>query len=320
VTSDNGNQITLADQRAADHYSFGDNGQPGNTTVTATLAVGWHPLIVDYNEVTGANSMKVVVKSSPDATLANDQPIPLDRLRPVETLERAVADTDGNDDMITSGGTAASESMVFAGFVGETITAIEVSVILSGPHFEDFVYELVRPGGTVLQLPSPGLSGNHDQTVQFHVTDPAFLTNATIGGTWAVRVRDTDNGGGNTGNGQLKASFITLRTTGGHPTVADDAYWTSQLIDLEGRPLLDVTKVTWQGRMSGAATDIEIQMRACDAADCAGELWSGAIPNGEAPALTAGRRYVQARVRLRSDGTRETELEQLQIVYRRPAM
>ncbi|MGN6109007.1 MAG: hypothetical protein ACTHU0_28130, partial [Kofleriaceae bacterium] len=85
------------------------------------------------------------------------------------------------------------------------------------------------------------------------------------------------------------------------------------------RPFILVTGVAWPARTPPARAWADILVGACDAADCTNEPWSAPIPNGGAPALAAGRRYLQARATLRSDTTRETELERLEIEYRRPA-
>ncbi|MGN6108756.1 MAG: PA14 domain-containing protein, partial [Kofleriaceae bacterium] len=253
--SDNGNVLALGDEVDQDHWARDDNGL-GETEVTAQLDVGWHSLVVDYNEANGGNVLALELVASPDPDLAAGAPVPLARLRPVDARVRAVPrGVVGHDQTIVSGDIAnqARIDLPVAGFAGEVPRAIDVTIHASNPHWEDMELELVRPDGTAISLVRPNLTGNRDLTFHRRVTTASFL-NGPLDGTWHVRVWDDNNGGGHTGDGRLRDAYVTLHASGGHPVVAPEAIWTSQIVDLGDRPLIDVTRVAWTARTPTASS------------------------------------------------------------------
>lgn len=128
-----------------------------------------------------------------------------------------------------------------------------------------------------------------------------------------LRVWDNDNSGGDS-NARVLAVYATLRLAGGHDVIAREAVWTSPVRDL-GAPLVDVPRVAWTARAANPA-NVEVELRACPTDACDGVAWSAPIANDAPAAVTSGERYLQARVRLRSNGARESELDALSIDYR----
>lgn len=308
VRSDNGNRLQLGAMRGEAHWTRDDPEPNAETIVTTALEVGWTPLVIDYTQGTGGASIAVDVVSSPDPELPPGAVIPVERLRPVEAASRLlIAPPDRTVRPVQDGNTTGvTSAMPVTGIPGEVPLSAELQINAENPRFADMRFELVRPDGATTALTPTGAVNGANQ-LSFQLT--AAQLGAVVGGSWGVRASDPIGGGG---NGELTATLLTLHTAGGPPLFVPNGSWTSEIVDLGNRPLVDVPSVTWEGRR-----DVAVDLRACAQPTCDGEDWIEA-ESGKPVVVVADRRYLQVRVRLHSAGTYESALDRLEIVYRRP--
>jgi hypothetical protein len=310
ANTDDGNQIRIAGALGGSDWTRGSGNGSAVGTASASLAVGWHDVVFDYNSVGGARAAQVHITMAPDASLVG-APIPRERLRPVEPRrDRLISETRKFGAVsIPNGSPGPIRTITFEGFPNEIVTALDITFGLSTNDLGQLQFRAQRPGGasTVVANPSGNTQINNGH-FYVHVTDPAVIGQA-VGGTWSFQVSD-NTGSSNTSS--LDELLVTIHTTGGPPAIADTSSWISPVRDVGAAPV-EVTSVTWVER---AAIPSELFMRACASADCSDDPpWGAAIPN--AGSATLDTQYIQAKVVMHSDGTTEPELDSLTINYRR---
>lgn len=332
IDSDDGNRGRLADGRAEQHWRRDDGigAPPMTTTVQATLVTGWNDLVIDYNEVGGATSLRVRIQG-PD--FPNPIEIPRDQLRPVEPADdRLALGVDDEDHNVPdNGGTAAdgTATMTVIGYAGdtgaaETVNSIELTYEVNSPHWDQIAVELeapataAGPGPRVKLRDRDGNGGNGDRMVGFAIPSSAaaplsMLLGGLANGDWKLHVFDDVPGGGGNASTILSAR-LTLHTTGGPDKLARMASWTSQVIDAQ-TPVFAVDRITWNERTPGGSK-VAVRVRTCQQADCSGADWPDPVAQGAAFNVSRGR-YLQLRVDMTSDGTHEPELGGLAIAFRR---
>jgi len=301
--SDDGQRLWIDGQRLLDAW---DDQTHDQTTAPVTLGAGWHDLVVDQNERGGAAAAWLTVASGPELA---GQPLPLDRLRPVEgRAERYETGVDRTDRAIPSSGQAPDSTVVLTAPAGATVTGVDVSYTFTHTYWGDLEIRLIAPNGaTALLRDNVGGSTGGTLTERFTRAD---LNGAPVAGTWILRVNDTQASDA----GTLQDFQVTVHHGAGEPPIATSAAVESQVRDLGD--VAAITRVSWLERVPAGA-DIAVRLRTCaTAAGCATEPWSPPItdPAGATP-VVAPRRFAQYRVELTSNGDRGPVLDQITIEY-----
>lgn len=305
AASDDGNRLTLAGQQGSDHWGVNQQNS-SNSQVTTNLAAGWNDLTIEYNNA-GSNpgDLHVKIAASPEGS---NLAVPMARLRAVEpSTRRMVTGGDPGSHAVPTNGQTQSQNLAFDGFAGETTTGIRTRFQVTAQHMQDITVDLKTPGGTINLCTSCG---------QGALTIAFYLPNATsepVAGNWQFVV--TNNGNQ---SASLDSAWLTVYTHGGADSIARTASWTSQVIDNGGATgaghLFQIDRVAWTERTT-AAGPATIELRSCTAPDCSDGTWVTATQGG-APTLPLDR-YLQSRITLVSDGTHDSELQKLEIDYRR---
>jgi subtilisin-like proprotein convertase family protein len=302
VTSDDGNELFANSQGVATHWAQQD-AYAGSNTLGATLDAGWNDLILDYNQVTAAQSLSLMM---------NGAPVPVAQLRPVEPRrDRLIANTvvpQTPVNVMNDNGVLATITANAVGYPSETVTSIDVMLEYTTQHREQLVVKLQAPGGQPVTIQNHqgtgGVTGFQDQ---IHVTDPQLI-GGPAAGAWTLGLGDDVTGGNTTTLIQLN---LTLHTSTGPEQIALTGTYVSPVKDL-GATLAAITDVSWNERAPMAS---EVALRACDRADCSdAPAWSAPIAVHGHPALPA-KRYLQAQITMHSDGTKEPELDALAVHY-----
>jgi subtilisin-like proprotein convertase family protein len=301
VDSDDGNQLYAGSSGVATHWAPQD-GYSGSNTLGATLDAGWNDLVLDYNQVSSAQSLSLMM---------NGAPVPVAQLRPVEPRrDRLIAQTVVPASPVSvADGTGVPSTLTanVVAYPSEVVTAIDVMVEFSTNHRDQLFLQLQAPNGQPVKIQNhvPGGGGSYQAHV--HVTDPALI-NGPAAGAWTLGLAD-DAGGGNTTT--LQQFNLTLHTATGPEQIALTGTYVSPVKDL-GSPLSAITDVAWSERAPIAS---EVALRTCDQPDCSdAPTWSAPIDLHGHPALPQ-KRYLQAEVTMHSDGTKEPELDALAIHY-----
>lgn len=317
IDSDDGNRGLLDTQRGMTNW--GQNPRPGLTMIPATLGAGWTDVTVDYDQAGGDHSLHVQL-IRPDRTQIE---IPATQLRPVEpAADRLVSSFDDgmhtiHDATMAAPGAPGIATFDIAGYLGETVNAIDVTFFVTSAHSDQLVAQLVAPGGAPIQI----RGHNNVDTVQGAQTTiasdaqgaQAGLLKGPVAGRWQLLVTDDVAPGGG-GDSQLISAKLTLHTQGGPDKIARQASWRSQPIDTMTQAIA-VDSVTWQARVPTGG-GVEVVVGTCQQADCSDVHWSGAVDPGKPLGVAPGR-YLQLRVDMTSDGNREPELSALSIQYRK---
>jgi subtilisin-like proprotein convertase family protein len=275
------------------------------TTAAITLGVGWHDIVVDHSEHAAQSAARLTVATGPELA---GQPLPLERLRPVEgrgvRFESAV---NGTDVAIPAQGTATSTVAISAPAEAR-VGAVDVAYQFRHSFPEDLTISLVAPDGsaTVLRNRVSGSSASTREHRALTLASPAAA------GTWTLRVVDNESGD----SGTIEDFALTLHYgNAGAPPIAPLAVYESPVHDLGAVTAID--RVSWEeGRP--AETDVLVKMRTCAVADaCAAAPWSAAMtdPAGQTPAV-AVQRFAQYRVELVSNGDAVPSVEWVQVDYR----
>jgi subtilisin-like proprotein convertase family protein len=302
VASDDGHQLHVGTSGISTHWGR-DDAFAGMNQLGANLDAGWNDLVLDYNQVLDDQTLSVTM---------NGAAIPLAQLRPVEprgdrlitqSIIPATPVTVQNDT-----GSLATLSATIAGYPGETVTAIDITVSYTTQHRDQLVFKLAAPNGQPVTIQNhTGTGGGTGLFDQIHVTDPQ-LVGGPAAGTWVLGLGDDVTGGNNSA---LREFHVTLHTSGGPEQVATTATYVTPVHALGGA-LARITDVAWIERAPLAS---EVAVRACEQADCSdAPAWSEQLAQHATPMLPAAP-YLQARITLHSDGARETELDSLTIRY-----
>ena len=290
----------------------------------ANLVAGWNDLSVDYNQVAGPKSLKIQL-DGPE--FANAE-VPADRLRPVESSgDRLAFGSDDTGISVPDGGGApkpGTASIVVAGSLGETVTAIDVTFEVDEPHWDQLKVDLETPDAIRVNIRDlVNAFPDGDQLAEVSVPPgtppilgtPGVLLGHPVNGVWKLHVYDVLKTTG--GPITLKSAKLTLHTTGGPEKVARTASWTSPVLDAQ-TTVSSIDSATWDERVPDGAT-LEVHVRTCRQPDCGDDpVWSPPLANTAPFAVTAGR-YLQLRVDMTSDGVVEPELRSLSVMYRREA-
>lgn len=318
ITSDDGNRGRLGSviREASWLRDTGVGPSSAVTAVPAMLPSGWNDLIVDYNQVDGAQLLHVQL-AGPGFDGAE---APRERLRPVESADDRL--THGSDDTnytIVDDGrvdTAAVAVMPVVGYPGEQVVALDLSYLIESQHWGQLGVDLEAPGSPPRRVTirsMTGLPAEGNRVVQ--LTIPPGTTGALgalLGGnpdgTWKLYVYDLVAGGGVS---TLKTAKLTVHTAAGPARIAPTASWTSQVLPLSG-DVTEIDGVTWDARV-GDGSAVNVLVRTCQQATCADGAWRAA----QATPLPIPRsRYLQLRVEMTSNGILEPELRALRLQHR----
>jgi hypothetical protein len=319
VESDDGSKLFFGTAPPAEIAWARNNSNGSASNVVATpLREGWNDLIVDFNQVAGTTHLGVTIVAAPDPTLV-DVEVPLAQLRPVEPRgERlivrstvpAVAPNVADDT-----GVFTDVSVRVEALANQTVSRVDVTVVMSSEEPDQLLFRVIRPGGTpvIVQSHPGGLIGGSRLSMHAFSIDPA-LVGGPADGLWKIGVAD-DIDGLFTNTTTIDEVHLTLHTTGGPDQIAPTSTWRSPIKDL-GTRLVKVDALTWDER-APAGTAVEVRLRSCEQADCADQpSWGDALPKGM-PVALGQRRFLQAQVTMTSDGASEPELRALSLMYRR---
>jgi subtilisin-like proprotein convertase family protein len=306
--TDDGQRVWLDGQLL---LSAWDESYHDQVSAAHTLDVGWHDLVIDASESYATARAQLTVATGPDLV---GQRLPVARLRPVEgRAERFVQTVNHTDyaipDMAPNGTPGTVESkLTLVAPAGVVVSGIDVAYTFDHTYDGDLVFTLIAPNGATNVLRSRvGQAAVVDES-DFY--DGAILVGAPVAGVWTLRVQD--KAGQDVGT--LRDFQINVHYAGGEAPIATSAAYESPIRDVGQLAALDA--VTWSAR-TPAGSNVAVRLRSCAAADCAGEAWSAPLtdPAGAPPALT-GRRYLQYRVELGSNGDAAAALESIELDYR----
>ena len=322
ITSDDGSRGRLGMGHAEMHWGRDDGTSAMSYAVPAMLAAGWNDVTVDYNQVAGSRRLGVQL-GGPDVAIPVE--VPRDRLRPVEPADdRLVVVVDSGSHTIKDNGGAGNPgtaTMPVAAYAGETVTSIDLTYEVTTAHWDQLKVDLEAPGrsgapGTRLAIGDTG-GGDPDGIAQLTITSTApaglgALLGGPARGDWKLHVYDVVANGGDS---LLTDARLTLHTTGGPAMIAQVASWTSGVLEAQ-TDVVAIDGVTWDERVPSGAS-LSVYLRTCRQADCSDGTWPAEPVATSAPFAVDPARYLQLRVDMTSDGTREPELRALSVMYRR---
>ena len=317
VDSNDGSRVTLGTAApVAQKFARDDKGAVV-TVATANLVAGWNDVIVDFNHVDGVPSFEVRVNAAPpgDAALVGS-PIPVERLRPVEPRsDRLItrSSTSGSLAIQDNAAVYVDRNLRIDAHPSELVTSIAITARVETQRVQQLTYRLTAPNNVtqirddLIETADGNLAGS---SIIYGVWDLGAGTAAA--GTWKFAVADnSSSGGGNTTT--YEEAHITMHTRGGPDQVATKSTWFSPIVENQTAVSL-IDFVRWKERVPSGAS-VTVRMRTCAMPDCADGTWSAPIANDTAPMLTA-QRYIQLQVEMTSDGTREPEVESINLQYR----
>jgi subtilisin-like proprotein convertase family protein len=310
--SDDGQRLWLDGVELLDNW---DGSTHDNTTAAISLDVGWHDLVVDHTEGGGNARALLTIASGPDLV---GQPLPVDRLRPVEgRAERYEHGANHSDISIpdapsSSVDGSADSTLSFQGPPGGAVHGVEVGLLYDHEWQGDLRIVLIAPSGKTVTL--RGTSNNGGGSFYEHIY-VLGLDNDPAAGTWTVRFIDTDPGA----VGTIRDVELNVHTRAvGAPPIETKAVYVSPVRDL-GLDGTIVGQVRWQARQP-TGTSVAVQVRTCATAGaCASQAWSASLadPTGTTPTVPPGR-FVQYQVLLGSTGDAAGSLESIALDYHTP--
>lgn len=300
--TDDGQRLWIDDQKVLDAW---DDTTHDQTSAPITLVAGWHDIVADQTERGGGAAARLSIATGPELA---GQPLPLERLRPVEGRgERWESGFDRADRGIPDLGQASSLVTLTAP-AGATVTSVDVSYTFSHSYWGDLEIRLIAPNGAVAMLrDNVGGSTSGTEMQRLLRTD---LAGAPVAGTWTLLVNDTAS----QDTGTLLDFQVTPHYAGGEFPIAVASAYESQVREL-GR-VTAIDRVSWVAR-SAPGAQIAVRVRTCDEATaCAAQPWSAPItdPAGGAPQVQP-RRFAQYRVEMMTNGERSPAVESLTISY-----
>jgi len=317
VDSDDGNRILLGTSSQASGFVRNAKGAV-TTNVTADLVAGWNDLVIDYNHVDGTPTFAVSIVAAPaaDAALVGNA-IPRDRLRPIEPrADRLITRSNipGTPPVIldNQANTYAELATRIDAHPDELVASIAVTARVVSDSPNQLQFRLVAPNNSVqsrsmIVVPDGNQVGSYIAQGVYELQ----VGQAAIG-TWRFGISD-NSGSGSTGNSSYRELHVTMHTTTGREQIATTSTWRSPIIENKTDVVL-IDFVNWSERTPAGST-VDVRMRTCAMADCSDGVWSDQLANGAAPMLTPNR-YIQLQVTMTSDGTREPEVDKINIQYR----
>jgi subtilisin-like proprotein convertase family protein len=302
ISSDDGNELYAGTTGVSTQWAQ-DLGYVGTNVLGLTLEAGWNDLMLDYNQGGGNESLSLMM---------NGAPVPLAQLRPVEPRrDRLVSYTvepAGGVDVPNDTGILATLNANVAAYPSEVVTSIDVTIELSTQHRDQLVIKLQKPGGSPVTIQNHvGGGAATNLEIQLHITDQK-LVGGLAAGTWVLGVGDDVTGGNST---SVAGFELTLHTNTGPEQVALTGTYVSPVKALGGM-LAAITDVAWTER---APLPSDVALRACSQPDCSDNPpWTQPLAQHASASLPVAP-YIQAMITLHSDGTKETELDRLDVTY-----
>lgn len=301
--SDDGHRMWIDGVQVLDAW---DESSHDNTTNAVTLERGWHDIVIDQLEGSGAARAQLTVASGPEGAGAA---LPVERLRPVVTRrERVESGVDRTDRAIPDNGTVASTIALDAP-VGAKAGGIEVAWTFDHTYQGDLEIRLRAPDGTaVLLRDNTGGAGTGSVTQRMYVT---ALADATAAGTWRLEVKDTVG----LDTGTLRDFELTVHYRGGSPPIPLYSSYTSPVKDL-GAGVTALDSMSWSARLA-AGTSVQVRVRTGASPDAvAAAPWSTPMVDaaGSEPAALPAQ-YLQYKVELTSDGDGAPAIDWVRLEY-----
>lgn len=319
VVSDDGNRVRLGGVTLGNTFVRDTRGQV-TTNISTDLVAGWNDLVVDYNDVDGEMTFSVTVIDAPAADAAlMGATIPRERLRPVEPRsDRLIHHSELPGTPLTildnEGGTYAQLLAPIGAHAGELVSSIALTARVNTPTPAQLQFRIVAPNNqtqAVSMTVRPDPNGGGSRIASGVST---FMAGMPANGTWALGIADNSGSGGG-GNSQYAELHVTMHTTGGLEQIAKTSTWRSPIVENQTAVAL-VDFVRWSER-TPAGSQVAVSLRTCALASCEDGAWI-AVTNGAAPEVMPNR-YLQLQVAMTSDGTREPEVDKINVQYRTAA-
>jgi subtilisin-like proprotein convertase family protein len=301
--SDDGQRLWIDGVQLLDAW---DSSTHVQTSAAIWLEPGWHEIVIDQSDHIGSARALLTVASGPDLV---GQPLPVDRLRPVEgRAERFEGGSNHSDIAIPDNGTSVSSVTLTAG-PGAVVHGLDVMYRFTHTYEGDLIVTLVGPNNQSRVLRNMTGANGTGGTELFHLDD---FDGVAIAGTWRLVFVDAQS----QDVGTIQEFQITAHRSGGEPIAPPTASYESPIRDLGG--VGQLTSVTWEGR-SPAGTGIAISLRSCaTATGCAEQPWAAVTTVSGAPVELPPERFVQYRVELTSTADRSPSLEWIQLDFAAP--
>ncbi len=283
---------------------FWDDAAHDETSAPITLDRGWHDVVIDHSESTGAAQAFLGIAAGPELIAAT---LPVERLRPVVTRgERYDTGVDRADRAIPDLGQVEATITIDAP-PGAKVHGLDVGWTFDHPYHPDLQIRLIAPDGSVTLL-RDNVAGAGTVTQRLH---SGALDQASASGVWRLRVTDTVS----LDTGWLRDFQLTVHHRAGHPSIVPAAAYDSVVHDL-GDQLTAYQRLSWRPRLA-PGTAIRVYARTGDTAQAvAAAPWSAPIvdPDAGAPPVIA-RRFFQYRIELDSDGDGSALVDWVRLDY-----
>jgi hypothetical protein len=302
--SDDGQRLWIDGQKVTDRW---DSTSHSQATIPLQLAVGWHDIVIDLSEAGVTANAFLSIESGPELA---GQPLPADRLRPVEARSvRFESGVNHTDVPIPDAGQVDVPIRLFAPADVRTLGG-DATFGFTHSNWNEIRVELHPPAGGNPIILFNNQSGSGGAVAHGPLT---FPTAEAIDGTWRLRLVEEQSNGT---SGTFNEFAMTLAYDGGEPPIAPTASYQSPLRDL-GSDSPEVLSIQWNERVPAGST-LAIRVRTCSTAEaCAAEPWSEPLtdPAGSTLPFTA-QRFLQWRTEMTSNGDVTPSLESLFVEYR----
>jgi len=299
IHSDNGHRLRIDDIVELEFMSFGATVED-RTTSLITLAGGWHDLVLDFQEDTGAASVDFTVASGPELV---GMTIPADRLRPMPGPSgRVVARTVNPDAAINDNATTVVPIRVEAP-VGAVVDRVNFGYTIDHTHIGDLVILLRSPSGVTttvrdrVNIGSP-LTDRWIEATVFTGQDPS--------GVWALSVQDAAS----IDVGTVRQFSLTVHYRGGDAAQPAVATWESEVHALGAVRSID--QLQWTATTPGAST-ATLELRTCTAHDTCGD-YAPVAASGDALAVPVAG-FAQLRATLTPAGEDLPSIDAIELDY-----
>jgi hypothetical protein len=272
---------------------------------------------VDYNHVDGAPSFMLTVIDAPPADAAlMGSPIPRERLRPIEPrADRLVHFTSAPATPLAildnAANTYTEMSAPIATHPGELVSSIALTARVNTASPTQLQFRITAPNNLTQAVTMTVRADPNGGTSYIASGVSTFMAGQPADGIWKLGISD-NSGSGGSANSQYAELHVTMHTSGGLEQIAKTSTWRSPIVENQTRVAL-IDFVNWSER-APAGSKVTLSMRTCETASCADGAWTEVV-NGSAPMLTANR-YIQLQIVMTSDGTREPEVDKINIQYR----